>query len=660
MSGTESLWTAPAVQAIAWALVHFLWQGALVGLATAGTLSLLKKNSAAMRYAVAAGALLLMVVLPVATAVRLAGSPVTASTLVASSPQQTTPSSPGGTGGRLGEEGRGDEGFSAAIPTPFLPWVLNFWLAGVALLSVYHLGGFVQARRLTRSGHSLGGDLDTTVRSLARRLGIARAVQLLESAAVPVPAVIGWLRPVILVPASALAGLSPQQLEAVLAHELAHVRRHDYLINLLQAAVETLLFFHPAVWWVSSQMRRERENCCDDLAVAICGDRLVYARALADLEGLRMPSPRLAMAVDGGSLLDRIRRLVGAPAPRSRRSWLAGVVALSLLPAGLTFNYARGTASPDSTEAGHSAGSSTSKSEGKSVGEDSHGAADSHQGTWSAERKGDKVDLEMSMSWGGGHHRWSLGETYAAKDLPGLGAGPDVHFELRRDAGTFRFEGKFKGDQGTGFFTFTGNPGYIRDMAALGYKMTEDRLLEMATHDVSLSFVREIHDLGYRDASLDQLVEFRIHGVSPQFIRELTALGYANLPADKLVEFRIHGVTSEFVRSMAADGYKNVPADQLVEFRIHGVSPEFVHGLAADGYRDLPADKLVEFRIHGVSPAFVKELSDAGYSNVPADKLVEFRIHGVNGGFIKQAVGRYGKLSADELVQLKIRGRLDR
>jgi beta-lactamase regulating signal transducer with metallopeptidase domain len=615
MSGTETLWTTPAVQAIAWALVHFLWQGAVVGLAAAAALSLLKKSSASVRYAVTAGALLLMVALPVVTAMRLASLPSTSPASIKSPLHQTSPSSPGGTGGRLGEEGRGDEGLSAAIPAPVLPWVLSLWLAGVAFLSIYHLGGFLQTRRLTRTGNILNGDLETTMRSLASRLGIARAVKLLESAAVPVPAVIGWLRPVILVPASALAGLSPQQLEAVLAHELAHVRRHDYVINLLQAAVETLLFYQPAVWWVSSQMRRERENCCDDLAVAICGDRLCYARALADLEGLRAPSPRLAMAADGGSLLDRIRRLVGAPAPRPRRSWMAGVVALSLLPVGLTFNFARGAASPDSASAS----------------EESHAPADSRQGTWSAKRMGDKVDLEMSMSWGGGHHRWSTGETYAAKDLPGLGAGPDVHFELRRDAGTFRFEGKFKGDQGTGFFTFAGNPGYIRDMAALGYKMTEDRLLEMATHDISLNFVREIHDLGYRDAALDKLVEFRIHGVSPQFIRELTA-----------------------------DGYKNLPADRLVEFRIHGVSPEFVHGLAVDGYRDLPADRLVEFRIHGVSPEFVKELAAAGYSNVPAERLVEFRIHGVNGAFIKQAVGRYGKLSTEDLVQLKIRGRLDR
>ncbi len=213
----------------------------------------------------------------------------------------------------------------------------------MALLSVYHLGGWRQTRKLTRNGRPLGEDLEATVRALAGRLGIARAIRLLESSAVPVPAVIGWLRPAILVPASTLAGLTPRQLEAVLAHELAHIRRHDYLVNLLQTVVETLLFYHPAVWWVSSQVRRERESCCDDLAVEVCGDRLGYARALADLEGLRTPSPRLAMAADGGSLLDRIRRLVGAPARPSRRSWVAGLLALSLLPMGLSFNYVRGS-----------------------------------------------------------------------------------------------------------------------------------------------------------------------------------------------------------------------------------------------------------------------------------------------------------------------------
>ena len=132
------------------------------------------------------------------------------------------------------------------------------------------------------------------------------------------------MKPVVLLPASALAGLTPQQLEAILAHELAHIRRHDYLVNLLQTLVETLLFYHPAVWWLSRRIRIERENCCDDLAVSLCGDPCTYARALADLEALRGPARSLAMAANGGSLLQRVRRLLGAPTSRRTRPGLAG------------------------------------------------------------------------------------------------------------------------------------------------------------------------------------------------------------------------------------------------------------------------------------------------------------------------------------------------
>jgi hypothetical protein len=152
---------------------------------------------------------------------------------------------------------------------------------------------------------------------------------------------------------STLSGLSPWQLDAILAHELAHVRRHDYLVNLLQAAVETLLFYHPAVWWLSNEVRRERESCCDDLAVELCGDRLAYARALAELEGLRLSPPRLALAADGGALMERVRRLVGAPVRRSRRSWLVGLLALALLPAGLALSRAQeGPGLPDAAGGG--------------------------------------------------------------------------------------------------------------------------------------------------------------------------------------------------------------------------------------------------------------------------------------------------------------------
>ena len=152
--------------------------------------------------------------------------------------------------------------------------------------------------------------LDRSTRSAQGADGIRRVVVLLESARVEVPMVVGWLRPAILVPVAALSGLAVPELEAILAHELAHIRRHDYLVNILQCVVETLVFYHPATWWISGVIRREREHCCDDIAVAACRDRLTYARALATMEGLRAPAFSLSPAANGGILLARVRRIL--------------------------------------------------------------------------------------------------------------------------------------------------------------------------------------------------------------------------------------------------------------------------------------------------------------------------------------------------------------
>jgi hypothetical protein len=216
------------------------------------------------------------------------------------------------------------------------------WIAGVSMLSLRLLTGWIWVQRLRTRGNAPAADRwQQMAGRLSRRLHIGRAITLLESTLVEVPTVIGWLKPVVLLPASALAALSPQQLEAILAHELAHIRRHDYLVNLLQTLVETVLFYHPAVWWLSRRIRIERENCCDDLAVSLCGDPVAYAHALADLESLRpVPSAfrrkhddHIAMAATGGSLLERVRRLLGAPSSHTGRApaWLAGSVALLLL-----------------------------------------------------------------------------------------------------------------------------------------------------------------------------------------------------------------------------------------------------------------------------------------------------------------------------------------
>ncbi len=198
---------------------------------------------------------------------------------------------------------------------PALPWLLAGWVAGVLLLSTRFLGSWVRVQRLRRrSASPVPSEWHLVLSRLCRELKLSRTVRLLQSAAVEVPTALGWLRPVILLPACALAGLSPIQLEAILAHELAHIRRGDFLVNLLQSLVEVLLFYHPAVWWLSARIRAERELCCDDVAAELCGDPLLLARALTDLEALRVPpapSPtHLALAANGGSLMHRVRHLL--------------------------------------------------------------------------------------------------------------------------------------------------------------------------------------------------------------------------------------------------------------------------------------------------------------------------------------------------------------
>src|SRR5215510_4456608 len=333
------------IEVLGWTLIHFTWQGTLVALSLAGVLRMLRGSSTNTRYAATCVALLLMSSLPLFT--------ITIISL--STPGKTASGPPPQFVAQPASEPRPVEIGPTIVPTPtdiasasprpwlsirpapitpLLPWMLLIWLSGVVFFSLRLVGGWLYTQRLKSYGtRPLEEGWEQTLLRLCDQLRAPRPARLLESTLVKVPMVIGWLRPVILLPASALTGLTPQQLEAIIAHELAHIRRHDYLINLLQAVVETLLFYHPAVWWVSRRIRQEREHCCDDLAVAVCGDALTYARALLEMEQLRAAGPQLAMAANGGLLMNRIQRLVGAqPKYANRFSGLfAAVVALTTL-----------------------------------------------------------------------------------------------------------------------------------------------------------------------------------------------------------------------------------------------------------------------------------------------------------------------------------------
>ncbi|HEY6357473.1 MAG TPA: M56 family metallopeptidase [Vicinamibacterales bacterium] len=321
----------PYVPALARALGHFIWQGAILGLAAhlairAGRLG------ATARYAVGVVCLAAMAAMPIVTTIYLAHDAAsTASATVAASGAGHAVTAGAVMSVNPPTDGSWSRWDAHAI-------IVVSWMAGVVLLSLRLLGGWVMTRRFVGGARGLAApDVRALAHRVAERLALTRIVEVFESPTIAVPMMVGWIKPCVILPTAALAGLTPVQVEALLAHELAHVRRHDYLVNLLQSAVETLLFYHPAVWWISRDVREAREHCCDDLAVAVC-DRVVYASALADLAALaRMATgPRFALAATDGSLVGRVRRILsGRDDDRGAKPGWLPIALLALAVAGM-------------------------------------------------------------------------------------------------------------------------------------------------------------------------------------------------------------------------------------------------------------------------------------------------------------------------------------
>lgn len=334
-----TLLNQPWTERLGWTLLHFLWQGILVAALYALARALAGgRISARGRYAIACASLLAMTAAPALTYWWLGNS---------------------GQAARIGD--LTDWGTRQLAPgvayspvtDPWqqaMPGIVMAWFAGAAACSLRLLMGFISAAALRRSRHAPAlTEWQQTLDRLIERMHVSRSVRLLVTDRVDSPSVIGWLRPVILAPVGVLCGLAPEQVEALLAHELAHVRRHDYLVNVLQGIAESLLFYHPAVWWISNQIRAEREHCCDDLAVAASGDVLVYARALAELESMRPAHFKAALSANDGSLLRRIQRLADPVAAHTPAGWgvawsLGALLLLGI--AGVAVTGAQGQSQP--------------------------------------------------------------------------------------------------------------------------------------------------------------------------------------------------------------------------------------------------------------------------------------------------------------------------
>jgi hypothetical protein len=576
------------LQSLGWTLLHFCWQAGAIAFVYWLADVTLSKASSQTRYLLALGAMLLMFVAALATFgyEEMQG--------------QYKPSFLAGTNSGGGPSvvfdlaalaGRGTSGSSEQPVrlSQLFPWLDVAWSLGVAWFSTRTLVGWGRLQQLRKQALVQSPEgVRVSFTRLCKRLGIQRRVDLLISEHIQGPLAMGIVRTVILLPASTLMALSPEQLEAVLAHELAHIRRADYVWNLAQTAIETLFFFHPAVWWLGHRVRHHRELCCDDLAVQACGDAVLYATALLRLEEQRSRQLNLAMALDGhrsaSGLRSRIARILGesigqkgthefAPLPLAAIFSALMLLLLSVPPhlAGLPQNAIMSPAVP----------------------------------ALPAPTLAPPVSKPVV----------SPPTPRIAVAPPIAALAPIMPPAIQQAAAAD--SSAHKGD-------------YIDEMRGAGYDVDLDKYIAMKVQGITPEYAREMAQAGFGKPSADNLIALKVQGVTPDYLSKLHAGGLEPTSISDLISYRIFNVTPEFLAGMKAAGFDSIPPSKLIALRVHNVTPEYAKSVKQQ-YPNVTLDELVQLRIFHIDDAFLASAKRHGFTSLSIQKLVQLRISGVLG-----------------------------
>jgi hypothetical protein len=477
------------------------------------------------------------------------------------------------------------------------------------------LGGLVLLQRMgRRASDPLSGVVRQFCFDLERRMGLHRAIRYGQCAWIQAPAVIGWFRPVVLIPVTALTGLSEQQLYAVIAHELAHIKRYDCFVNAFQVAAETLLFYHPAVWWLNRRIRLERENCCDDAAVAVCNDVVEYARALTLMEQWRSV-PALAMAANRSSLSARVTRLLGTTRAHHDTRGIGLVIGgLALASALLTTNVFFGF--------GHSVRAQVSSP---------------------------ATHAEAAMIA-------QAAPTPKARVVPKPAPSPSPndgsYISRMQSAGV----STSNVDELIALKIQGVTPEYVQDMRAEGVNINADTLVAMRVQSITPEYVREIKAAGLKPTD-DELIAMKIQGVTPEYVSGMHAQGLQP-NADEVTSMKIQGVTPEYVSGMHAQGLQPT-VDEVVSMKIQRVTPEYVQEMKALGLK-ATVDEIISLKIQGVTPEYVKALQSAGL-NLSAAQVISAKIQNITPELVETARKHgFKDLDLDKLMELERIGVFDR
>ena len=587
------------IQAIAWTLIHFCWQAAAVAVLYRLISMAFARKTSQTRYVLAVSALLLMLACACATFAWELRSGAAASSALATSGSADQSAIPTGEFPRTMMPG-----FAAAQTQVYSPslanmllWIDGFWIMGVVVLSLRSIGGWWLITRLrTSASIQAPAAVRASFQRLSAAMGLRRPVLLRVSSAISGPMTVGALRALVLLPITAATSLSPEELEVVLAHELAHIRRADFLWNLLQTFAETLFFFHPAVWWISGHIRHERELCCDDLALQFCPNPIVYAHALYRLEEQRTRQWRFAMALDGHqspqTLRMRISRILGEPVTNmnSRNvrpfSLAAGFAALVVLLLPVPQLLASLSPAPQAAPTP---------------------VISSRPSSQPIEVRTEIVAAPAQLAVPSPH---PLLQAAAPAPTPAADAEPQSDDKAKNPS-------KAGGS-------------YIDSMKAAGY-----------------------------DVDLDNMIAMKIQNVTPEYARAMAQIGFGKPSAEDLVACKIHGVTPEYVAQLKQQGLEVKSLQEAISYRIFQVTPEFAAGMKAAGFSGLTSQELLSMRIQGVTPEYARDIRQQ-FPNATAEDIVKTRIFHIDAGFIASAKQHgFNNLSLEKLVQLRISGLLD-
>jgi beta-lactamase regulating signal transducer with metallopeptidase domain len=639
-SGTEMI-------ALGWTLLHFVWQGAAIAIAFAFVDRILRGRQAATRYVVALAAFTLMPLSVVFTFVNeMRNMPENPNVLIShsftnASALRSTLKSDFPAFMVQGSSER--KAWITARTEQALPWVDGIWMAGVLLLALRSVGGWLHLRGVRkRAQWAVPPGVQAGFRRMCDKLVLASEITLRVSNEVLSPMAMGVWRKTVILPVSMMMKVPLEELEAIFAHELAHIKRLDYVTNLMQTAVESVLFFHPAVWWASKIVREHREVCCDDMAVKSCADAVLYARALLRLEEQRSAEIQLAVALAGskGSLLRRVSRVLGESMTTESRMTsgvrvaACGAVVIALL---MGPRVKDAIATPIQIHLMGAVQQSQPQSPVKPAKASSAPKAVSPARASESDEKEDAAIAPESPAVVAVSPDVKVTVPVAPAVLPAI---KNMEVQVARMAVNIQAQAKAAVALGdvqvaTNAQLAGGTEGgkdYILAMKDAGYPLSAnndlDSLVAMRSLGVTPEYAKSINSIGLGKASVHDLVALKALGVSPEYVAELKQNGIEPKDFQEIITEKSIGITPAYVAGMKNSGFGNLSVHELVTLKSLGTTPEYATWLKKQ-FPQATMEQLQRSAVFHLNEKFVAQAKSHGFDDKDLDKLLRLKMTGL-------------------------------